>query len=126
MGISITAHSPLFATAPQASPEDMVLVKVAMSRTGLLRLLKLDLPPSGSPIEVAPSDYVARSLEVSSRSNVIAGVRLGYCKNWTVQTGLETGIPFEHKDSDEQEWLTVVARDSGVAGAYKIFAELPK
>jgi hypothetical protein len=97
-----------------------------MSRTGLLRLLKIELPPPGSRREVTPSDYVAKSLEISSRSSVISGVRLGYCKNWTVQTGLETGIPSEHKDLYEQEWLTVVARDSGVADTYKLFAEPPQ
>ena len=100
--------------------------QVVMSRTGLLRLLKIELPPPGSRREVTPSDYVAKSLEISSRSSVISGVRLGYCKNWTVQTGLETGIPSEHKDLYEQEWLTVVARDSGVADAYKLFAEPPQ
>lgn len=100
--------------------------QVAMSRTGLLRLLKIDLPSSGTPTYVTESDYEADSLSISQRSEVIAGVRLGYCKNWTVQTTINSGIPSEHKDLYAQEYLTVTARDSTVASNYKLYADEPQ
>ena len=100
--------------------------QVAMSRTGLMRLLKIDLPASGTPVYVTESDYEADSLSISQRSEVIAGVRLGYCKNWTVQTTINSGIPSEHKDLYAQEYLTVTARDSTVASNYKLYADEPQ
>lgn len=97
--------------------------RVVMSREGKLRLLKIDLPVSGTPVYVTPADYEHGSLAIASRTTVIAGVKLGFCKNWTVQTGLISGIPEEHKDLFEQEWLTTTARDSVVASNYGIFSE---
>ena len=97
--------------------------QVSVSKTGKLRLLKIALPAEGTPIEVTPADYEAQSLSISSRSTVIAGERLGYCKNWTVQTSLDSGIPAEHKDLFAQEWLTATVRDSAVATNYKLYAD---
>ena len=91
-----------------------------------MRLLKIDLPASGTPVYVTESDYEAGSLSISQRSEVIAGVRLGYCKNWTVQTTINSGIPSEHKDLYAQEYLTVTARDSTVASNYKLYADEPQ
>lgn len=94
-----------------------------MSREGKLRIVRLALPGTGTPVVIGPQDYEARSLQVKERTTVIAGVKLGYCKNWTVQTNLDTGIPPEHKDLFAQEWLTVTASDPAVASAYKLYAE---
>lgn len=96
---------------------------VAMSRQGQLRLLQLTLPPTGPEVEINPSDYEARSLEIAERSTVISAVKLGYCRNWTVQDNLETGIPTEHKDLFNKEWLEVVASSPSVAGEYRLTAE---
>lgn len=100
--------------------------QVAMGRGGQLRLLKVALPAVGTPVLVAPADYEAQSLSIARRSTVAAGVRLGYCKNWTVQTSLDSGIPSEHKDLFGQEWLTATARDGAVASAYGLFADPPQ
>ncbi len=100
--------------------------QVAMSRTGQLRLLKIALPATGATTDVTPADYEAGSLEIAQRSTVIAGVRLGYCKNWQVQTNIDSGIPAEHKDLYAQEWLTATARDAWVASAYRIYADPPQ
>lgn len=97
--------------------------QVIMSREGKLRIVRLALPGTGSPVVIGPQDYEARSLQVKERTTVIAGVKLGYCKNWTVQTNLDTGIPPEHKDLYAQEWLTVTASDPAVASTYKLYAE---
>lgn len=97
--------------------------QVVMSRQGLLRLVKVALPGIGAPAAIGPADYEARSLSIKQRTGVVAGVKLGYCRNWTVQTSLDTGIPPEHKDLFAQECLTVTARDAAVAAAYRLYAE---
>lgn len=99
---------------------DSVGAQVVMAATGLLQLIKLDPTPSGTPTAVTADNMAERSLEVAQRQPVRAGVKIGYCKNWTVQTNLQTGIPPEHKDLYGQEWLTSTASDATVATTYKI------
>ena len=97
-----------------------------MSREGKLRIVRMALPGTGTPVVIWPQDYEARSLQVKERTTVIAGVKLGYCKNWTVQTSIDSGIPAEHKDLYAQEWLTSTARDAAVASNYRIYADPPQ
>lgn len=94
-----------------------------MSRTGQLRLLKVHLPATGTPAAIQPSDYEQGSLEIAGHSRVIAGVRLGFCRNWSVSQRIREGIPVEHRDLYAQEWLTVTARNPGVADEYRIETE---
>lgn len=97
--------------------------QVTMSRLGKLQLRKVALPGEGTPKVLGPSDYLVHTLRLVSRPDVVAGIRLGYCKNWTVQDTLDTGIPSAHKDLYAQEWKTVTRRDSAVAAAYKLYAD---
>lgn len=97
--------------------------QLVMSRLGQLRLLQISLPPVGTPAQVGPQHMVAGSLTPVSRSAPTASVKLGFCKNWTVQTGLLTGIPVQHKDLFETEWLTATVADSAVQAAYRLDAE---
>lgn len=91
-----------------------------VSALGKLRLLKIDLPPAGTPTQVTASNMRAKTLQVAQRIPVKAAVKLAYCRNYTVQANLQTGVPAEHKDLFLQEWLTVTASDSAVAAAYRI------
>lgn len=100
--------------------------QVVTSREGKLRIVKLALPGAGAPVQIHPKDYVNGSLAIRERTSVVAGVKLGYCKNWTVQESLDTGIPAAHKDMFAQEYLTVSARDDDVAQAYKLYADIPQ
>ena len=100
--------------------------QVVMSKQGLLRLIRLTLPGTGTPKAIGTKDYEHGTLALSDRSEVIAGIKLGYCRNWSPQQSLETGIPAEHRALYEQEWLTETARDSAVAANYKLYAELPQ
>lgn len=97
--------------------------QISMSREGLLRLLKITLPAIGTPLVVTPSDYVAKSLEIKERVDVKAAIKVGYCKNYTTQTGLNTGLPASHKDLFMQEYLSVTAKNQSVADIYKINTE---
>jgi len=97
--------------------------QITMSRTGLLQLLRIDFPPSGTPKLITASDMVERSLKVSSREPVQSTVQIGYCKNYTVQDNLDTIIPDEHKELYAREWLTVKSTDSAVNTKYKLQTE---
>lgn len=121
VGVYLSDRSNVLSVAQQLS--ESVGGTLAMSREGKLRLIKLVFPVASHSVEIGESDYEAGSFQLKSRPEVLAGVRLNFCKNWTVQTTLDTGIPSEHKDLFAQEWLTTVVRDSGTATAYRLYAE---
>lgn len=97
--------------------------QLVMSRAGLLRLLKIALPAAGTPTAVGPAQMAERSLHIADRPELLPSVKLGYCRNWTVQGTLQTGIPEAHKALFAQEWLTTTASDSTVATNYKLSVE---
>ena len=90
------------------------------SREGKLRLLRIAFPPSGTPFAVTTRDMLDKSLYISDRTKVIAATKIGYCKNWTVEDNLQTGIPVEHKDLFSKEYLTVTVADPTITANYKL------
>lgn len=97
--------------------------QMIMSRTGLLRLIQINLPPYGTPLEIYATQQVNRSIQIVGRTEVAAAVKIGYCKNWTVQAGLQTSIPAEHKDLFAQEWLTKTSTDVPTQTQYRLNTE---
>ncbi len=97
--------------------------QVTMSRAGLLQLLRIDFPPSGTPRLLDRNDIVEHKLEVDSKLDVAASVQIGFCKNYTVENNLQTVIPEEHKTLYGEEWLTNTQTDSTVATKYKLLTE---
>jgi hypothetical protein len=97
--------------------------RITASMDGKVSLVKLSLPQASEGITVTPADIVERSLFISQMPVVKAGVKIGYCKNWTVQTNLQTGIPEIHKDLFKQEWLTITRTDSVAAQNYNLYTE---
>jgi len=97
--------------------------QLSMSRLGKLRLLKIALPPAGVPFVVRPEHMVDRTLQPVSRPDVVGAVKLGYCRNWTVQEGLVTNIPEQHRDLCATEWLSVTKSDAAVQSAYRLSGE---
>lgn len=98
--------------------------QVVCTTTGLLRLIPLTLPASGTPVAVTAADMEAGSLTVSSRPPVKATAKIGYCKNWTVQTsGLAGGLPASSAASFGTEYLTVTSSDATTAATYKLDAQ---
>jgi len=96
--------------------------QLVMSRLGQLRLIQLQIPGNGTPVIVGPEQMVERSLKIKSRPLVKSAVKIGFNKNWTVQEGLLTNIPDEHKRLFGQEWLTATATSTEVQAAYKLNA----
>lgn len=98
--------------------------QLVMSRQGTLRLLRIALPAAGTPTAIGPEQMELHTLRIASRPAVQAAVKLAYCRNYTPQTGLQTGIPEAHKKLFADEWLTASASDSAVATAYRLDVEL--
>lgn len=100
-----------------------VSAQLVMSRLGLLRLVQIALPATGPAFVVRPSHIVEDTLEPRERTDVFGAVKVGFAKNWTVQEGLVTNIPEEHKVLFGTEWLTTTKSDAGVLAAYRLNAE---
>lgn len=97
--------------------------QLVMSSTGLLRLIKYLSPTDPSFVstfDIKEADIELNSLQVSEMSEVQSAVNLAYCKNWTVQEDLETGIPIEHKNMYALEWYNAQAVDSTTTTLYKL------
>lgn len=94
--------------------------QIVMSRLGLMQLYQLTFPASGTITEVRPKNMVQKTLVATGRTNVIASVQLGFNKNWTVQQGLQTAIPAQHKSLFETEWLTSISSNAATKTTYKL------
>lgn len=92
------------------------------TRTGVVKLVDLSIPAAAS-ISITDSDILLNSLSIAQRADVIAGVKLGYAKNWTVQSNLTTAIPQQHKDLYATEWLESSQIDTAVRDSYKVTTE---
>lgn len=90
------------------------------SRTGKLKLMRVDFPPAGTPLVITPDMMVDQNIKLVEMPDVEAAVKLGYCKNWTVQSNLDTGVPEAHLDLYKQEWLTVTGVAADTATVYKL------
>lgn len=97
--------------------------QLSMTRMGQLRLVQITLPAAAPVLTVRPSQMVERSLAPIQRTDPVAAVKLGFNKNWTVQQGLVTAIPEEHKDLFATEWLTSTKLDAGTQASYRLNGE---
>lgn len=97
--------------------------RVAFNRQGQMYLVKLDLTGITGGTVVTNDDFEQWSLQISDRPTVVAGVKIGYCKNYTVQTALAAGLPPNHAVLFGQDWLTVTATDATVSATYKLFTD---
>jgi len=123
VGVFIDGRANVLATCQDLAAS--VGGQVVTASDGRLRIRKIDVSATPTGMQITPTDYVARSLSLSQRPVVKAGIRLGYCKNWTVQAGLTSGIPGEHKDLFAKEWLEVQENDAAVAADHRLFTEPP-
>lgn len=93
-----------------------------MSMTGQLRLIQFAIPTTAT-IDIPRSQQLDRSISIVNRTEVTASVKIGYCKNWTVQANLPTSLPPAHKNLYSQEWLSVTSTDAAAQAAYKLDSE---
>lgn len=95
---------------------------VTTTRSGKVKLVDLSIPQSATTA-ITESDMLLNTLQISQKLDVIAGVRLGYAKNWTVQSNLQTGIPAQHRDLYATEWLESLQTDTTVKTNYSVTVE---
>lgn len=96
--------------------------ELAISSTGQLQLIKFG-EPYGTQTEITQNDILYNSLAISNRLPIKSAIKLGYAKNWTVQTNLLTAIPQAHKDNFATEWFTVTEFDETIANTHKLETE---
>lgn len=96
---------------------------LAADAKGKVSLVKLDIVGWGTPVVFTDADIKDKTLEVASLPTVKAAVQLGYCKNWTVQEKLESGIPADHAALYAEEYLTTTAEDTATAANFNLFTE---
>jgi hypothetical protein len=97
--------------------------QVCMNAVGQLQLLKIALPAVGTPTTADHTNMHMKSLVPVARPDVRAAAKINYCKNYTIQTSLQTGLPDDHKDLFSRDWLTVTSADATVKSVYKLTGE---
>jgi hypothetical protein len=93
------------------------------SRLAKLRLIQFAIPDSATA-EIRPSSQVNQKLTPIGRPfSVAAGVKLGYCCNYTPQNNLQTSISADNKAMLALDWRTVNSVDEAVQAKYRLSAE---
>jgi hypothetical protein len=96
--------------------------QVSMSRAGKLRLLKIQAPGT-SKMTITATHMVEGSLTPTTRTDVVAAVKLGFSRNWTEQPGLTTGLSATDKEDLARKWSEAYDEDLTVASIYKLSTE---
>lgn len=97
--------------------------RLYVTTAGKISLVRLTLPYGGSTAPVGVNDMTDRSLEIKQVVDVVASSKVGYCKNYTVQDSLTTGIVQEHAALYAEEWLTQTATDATAASNYNLYTD---
>lgn len=95
---------------------------MSVSRLGQIRLLDLNIPATTS-WTITEGDILLNSLVISRKPDVIAGVKLGFSRNYTIQPNLLTAIPQQHKDFYASDYTESIKTDTAVKTAYNITVE---
>ncbi len=73
---------------------------------GKLRLIQIAIPASGTSTDILPEHILQGSLKPVQHIPRVDGIKLAFCLNNTVQKGLTSLIPDEHRELFEKQWLT--------------------
>jgi hypothetical protein len=103
---------------------DSVGVQFTATKNGLITLVKLDVPSTNpADRQIGPESMLKDSFTIVNKTEVVSAKKLAYCKNWTVQTQLLTGLPEAHKLLFSQEYLYETAISIDVQNLYRLTAE---
>lgn len=121
VGIYINSRANVFSICNEiAKSAAMVLTTTNAGKISIVE----PRPATAASVEIKDSAAVMNSLTISGKSEVEAAYRLGYSKNWTIQTNLLTGIPEEHKVLLGQEYVELVVSNGTVASVFLIEKEV--
>jgi hypothetical protein len=87
------------------------------TRAGLAKLIQISFPVSATT-EIHASDQLDRSISLVAQTAVVGAVKIGYCRNYTLQPNLPTSLPPEHKAWYDEEFFTATDTDPAVIAAY--------
>lgn len=92
--------------------------QVLFNRRGKLQIFQINL--TGTPTRIIEhTQMIANSFKWISRPTVRGTIHLGYCRNWTVQETLDTGIVTTSRELFQKDMFTVTVSDSTVKTNYK-------
>jgi hypothetical protein len=98
--------------------------QLVMSRLGQLRIVKLAMSGTGNAFVIRPEHIIDGTLEPVGRISPVGAIKLGYCRNCTVQeAGTLAGLPDRHKDLFAQEWRTTTKSDAATIAKFRLNAE---
>jgi hypothetical protein len=116
VGVYITGKDNLLSVCQELTAS--LGAQLVANRLGKLQLLKVTIPTGGTTT-ITDQDIIQDSLQVSQKPEIVTTYKLGYCRNWTTQPGLLTGIPAAHKDLLAGEWLSATSTNTTAATLYK-------
>lgn len=91
-----------------------------INRLGLLQILQLGVVTPDTAVSITDDDILHHSLHISNKTTVVAATKIGYCKNYTVQKTLASGLPSVHSTMFGDEWYTTTVADTTVQSNYKL------
>lgn len=98
---------------------------------GTVRLIRIADPATVKAAGIVPhstitdTNIILDSVSISDTPEVVGSVKIGYCKNWTVQnSGLAAGLPTSSVEIFNSEWLTSALSNSTTLTNYKTTKEV--
>ncbi|MBC3931974.1 hypothetical protein [Undibacterium curvum] len=119
MGIYLTERTNCIAAVQQLAGS--VGAQLVASAQGVFQLYQISLPSPGG-FQILDRHIEERSLVPKTRTDVVAGIKLGYCRNYTVQNQLQTALPPEHKALYAQDYLVASVSDETTRALYRLDA----
>lgn len=117
VGLYMTDRTNMIAAIQQLTAS--IASQLVASAMGIFQLYQISLPASGG-FEIFDRHFEARSLVPRSRTDVVAGIKLGYGRNYTVQSNLQTALPADHRALYAQDYLSTSATDEAVRALYRL------
>lgn len=98
---------------------------ITCTSKGLIKLVRLSVPGTGTSWSVTSNDMEEKSLSISDKPEVRGSVKLNYCKNWNPQqaSSLAGAVNPASVTLFEREWLSTTATSSAVVTEYKLSTE---
>lgn len=124
VGIFVTGSDTVIGVCQQLASS--IGAQLFMSRLGKLQLLQIGVPTADASVTIIDTDILFSSLNISSKVDVIATNKLGYCFNYTTQPGLVTDLPDSAKEDLKLDWLTYTYPvDTTTKNLYKLSDDDP-
>ena len=120
VGLAILDRTNVLAAAAQLASSRGA--QVIPSMLGKLRLIQYSIPAAAT-LAIPRSMQVQDSLVPVTRTTPAAAVQIRYCRNYTVQSNLQTSLPAEHKQMFATEWQTYTAIDTAVQVTYSQYTD---